>query len=175
MQTNRYSLSKKVLQSQIQSVKLGDSIGGGGNADVYRGKLSADGRDVAVKFHLNIAPKRYERFKDEVLVVTTRLRESEYVLPILDHHFPAAPSENSVPWYTMPLASTLLKYTASRSVVERFQLLLQLSGGLAEMHSSDVAHRDIKPQNLFFYDGRACFGDFGLAKFPDVSGVTTAT
>ena len=169
------SLDKESLQKQVPDIRLKKSLGAGGNANVYRGKPNDSGVEVAIKFLVNLDPKRYARFRDEVLVVTNRLKASPHVLPILAHSFPPTPDSTSVPWYSMPVATTLLDHTKPLKEIARFAVMMQLSEGLASLHENQVAHRDIKPQNLFIYEARACFGDFGIAKFPDASGVTTAT
>lgn len=169
------SLDKKSLQKQIPDIRLGRSLGAGGNANVYRGTPTGSKVPVAVKFLVNLDPKRYTRFCDEVQVVTDRLKASPHVLPILRSNFPATPDSTCVPWYSMPVATTLLDHTKPLKAIERFAVMLKLSEGLASLHENQVAHRDIKPQNLFIHDGRPCFGDFGIAKFPNASGVTTAT
>lgn len=78
---------KKALQAACPSVELGKELGAGGNARVYAGSSAVHGA-VAVKFMLNDNTKRYDRFRDEVLVVTTRLKGSAHVLPILEHALP---------------------------------------------------------------------------------------
>jgi serine/threonine protein kinase len=48
-----------------------------------------------------------------------------------------------------------------------------VSGTLARLHDEhDVAHRDIKPGNLYALDGRWLVGDFGLVSMPDVEELT---
>jgi serine/threonine protein kinase len=44
--------------------------------------------------------------------------------------------------------------------------------GIAERHQ--VAHRDLKPDNLFWLGGRPVIGDFGIAHLPDGQPMTSA-
>ncbi len=37
-----------------------------------------------------------------------------------------------------------------------------------------ISHRDIKPDNLFYHDGRYVVGDFGLVDFPEKEAITAA-
>lgn len=77
---------KSELQALVPRFKLGKQLGEGGNAIVYAAKQDAE--QVAVKFLLNLEKKRYGRFRDEVLVVTTVLKGSNRVIPIIEHHLP---------------------------------------------------------------------------------------
>lgn len=163
---------KSELQALVPQFKLGKQLGAGGNAIVYAAKRSAE--PVAVKFLLNSDAKRYGRFRDEVLVVTTALDGSSRVIPITEYHLPDS-AGTEIPWYAMPVATPIrkrLKDAPKRDVVSA---LAELADGLADLHDKKVAHRDIKPENLFFFENTFRFGDFGIAKFPDSAGLTTAT
>lgn len=46
-----------------------------------------------------------------------------------------------------------------------WSVLLQVSAGLAEMHRLGIAHRDVKPANIFLYkDGRIKLADMNVSK-----------
>lgn len=166
------SVTKRELQRECPNVVFGkESLGEGGNGRVLSG-VSSDYGPVAVKFLLNIDSKRYTRFKDEVLVVTGRLERSPRVVPILEHSLPDVVGATEFPWYVMPRASTLRDALKGQDWGFRLEALLELAEGLAELHAQDVAHRDIKPENLFLLEGTYRFGDFGIAAFPERSGIT---
>lgn len=163
---------KKELQALVHKFKLGKPLGAGGNGIVYAAKRGDV--PVAVKFLLNTDTKRYLRFRDEVLVVTTLLKDSQWVIPVIEHHLPDDVGTN-IPWYAMPVAMPLrtrLNGATKRDVVHA---LAEFAEGLADLHDKKVAHRDIKPENLLFFEGTYRFGDFGIAKFPDSAGLTTTT
>lgn len=166
------SAKKSLLSKACCKIELQDSIGNGGNAVVYRG-LDNKKTEVAVKFFLNENTKRYSRFKDEVIVVTTRLLDSKYVIPILDYELPSL-SEGCefYPWYSMPIAEKMFSNLAGKSWAYKVNAIADLADGLAAIHSLKVAHRDIKPENLFLLGDTYRFGDFGIASFPENSGVT---
>jgi hypothetical protein len=165
-------LKKPDLQALVPRYKLGKQLGAGGNAVVYQAKTSA--ATVAIKFLVNPDPKRFARFRDEVLVVTTTLKDSPRVVPILEHNLTDQPMA-AAPWYVMPVATTLRKHLAVASQLDIIDAIANLAEGLSELHVANVAHRDIKPENLFFHDKNYRFGDFGIAKFPEGAGLTTAT
>lgn len=163
---------KAALVAACPDVELGDELGAGGNARVYEGTSAAHG-PVAVKFMLNDDTTRYGRFRDEVLVVTTTLAGSKHVVPILEHHVPPdPPPEGQYAWYVMPKCRRLTDCVRGKSWSEKLEVLAQLAEGLAEIHALEVAHRDIKPDNLLQLGGTYRFADFGIASFPDKSGLT---
>lgn len=166
------SAKKSQLAAACPGITLGEELGAGGNARVYAG-ISETYGPVAIKFMLNDDTKRYGRFRDEVLVVTTTLLGSKHVMPIIEHHVPVPPLEASAfPWYSMPVARRFSLSMAGKSWSEKLTALAQLADGLVSIHTLNVAHRDIKPDNLFELDESYRFGDFGIASFPNKSGLT---
>ena len=163
---------KTELQRLIPQFKLRTQLGAGGNAIVYMAKRGLE--TVAVKFLLNPDAKRYGRFCDEVLVVTTVLKDSNRVIPIIEHNL-LDTSGTKIPWYAMPVAMPIRNYLKDASRRGVVSALAELAEGLADLHDNKVAHRDIKPENLFFFENSFRFGDFGIAKFPDSTGLTTTT
>lgn len=163
---------KAELQALVPQFRLGKQLGAGGNAVVYAAKRGAD--PVAIKFLVNLDARRYGRFRDEVLVVTTVMNGSNRVIPIIDYRLPDAPGKE-VSWYAMPIATPLREHLKDAQTHHLLSAFAVLADGLAELHDKGVAHRDIKPENLFFFENTFRYGDFGIAKFPESSGLTTAT
>lgn len=166
------AIKKTELQALVTHVKLGKQLGAGGNAIVYAAKR--DKEPVAIKFLLNPDAKRYGRFRDEVLVVTTTLKGSTRVVPILEHHLPTSRGKE-IPWYVMPVATPLRAHLKGAPKCDVVSAVAQLADGLSDLHEKKVAHRDIKPENLFVFESTFRYGDFGIAKFPESSGLTTST
>lgn len=44
------------------------------------------------------------------------------------------------------------------------KLLIQIGSAIQYMHSRNVVHLDIKPENILLKDGNFYLADFGLAK-----------
>jgi serine/threonine protein kinase len=84
------------------------------------------------------------------------------VLPILNSY--KKPGEK--PWFVMgravPVASQLGPNPSMRASVEAIR---DIANTLALMHARGISHRDVKPDNLFRFNGRWAVGDFGLAHF----------
>ena len=50
----------------------------------------------------------------------------------------------------------------------------EIAGTLAVIANEGIYHRDIKPSNLYWLYGGFAIGDFGIADFPDKTGLTRA-
>jgi hypothetical protein len=168
-------MTKDELQAAVPFLRLAELLGQGGNAFVYAGTDIELGGRMAIKFFINPKPKRFQRFVDEVLVVTNRLKDNPHVIPILQSDLYRDGAMVSTPWYTMPIGVTLRDFLSESSWTERLSIMANLADGLASLHRLDVAHRDLKPENMLVLDGRPRLSDFGIAKFPEAEGITTAT
>jgi serine/threonine protein kinase len=51
------------------------------------------------------------------------------------------------------------------SVQQRFLLCIQVLNGIKELHSKEIYHRDIKPDNILFVNGAWKIGDLGLVEY----------
>jgi len=84
------------------------------------------------------------------------------------------------PWYDNgSLSSYLESHGETLSIINRFQLLSDISAGLQYLHSCSVVHGDLTGSNvLISSDGRAHLSDFGLsvivAEFAGTSYFTSA-
>lgn len=61
----------------------------------------------------------------------------------------------------------LRKWLKSRGTIDipfNRQIFAQIVSGLHHIHSQNVVHRDVKPENIFLEDDHVFLGDFGLAK-----------
>lgn len=76
-------------------------------------------------------------------------------------------------WYTMEKCESSVRTSYRRmQFAQRVDVSLQMIDGIAFLHAKNIAHRDIKPDNLFLVLGtQVKIGDFGLATLSKV--VTT--
>ena len=156
------SKKKKATSSWSQIYIEVSDLGEGGNANVKKVKDS-HGHEFALK-ELSSGKRsdnKKKRFQDEIKIMTD-LKGTKGVLPVYD-------SNDAEFWYVMPIAEPILNHikTTGVAIQELKVAILQLTEALTELHHKEVCHRDIKPTNLYFFDGSYCFGDFGLADFPD--------
>jgi serine/threonine protein kinase len=142
-----------------------EGIDSGGNADVWRAS-HPEHSNAAIKILRDLGEEPYARFRSEISALQ-KLGDIEGIMPMLDFSFPAG--KGARPWYAVPRATSgmeFLKGADSRSLVSEF---IRLGETLTNLHARRVAHRDIKPQNLLGWEGRLCFSDFGLVKYPDLT------
>jgi len=57
----------------------------------------------------------------------------------------------------------ILEYLASHRSADKPRLVLELALGLAYIHSRNMAHGNIKPENVLIYNGKACITDIGVS------------
>ncbi|KAG8925855.1 hypothetical protein FRC03_006837 [Tulasnella sp. 419] len=149
------------------------NIGKGSYADVSRGILS---RDDGKSVEIAIKTFRYRGStdsSDSKKLFTKKLVHEVNVWKRLDHPnvAPLLGFSNAVDsppslitlWYP---GGDVVAYLKSFPEADRRQILHDLSCGLAYLHSLNIVHGDIKPDNaLVDINGRASWSDFGLAHF----------
>lgn len=138
-------------------------IGQGGNATVYSVASKEDNVKYALKSlnsHKNKEKKC--RFKEEIEVMNNNFKNIEGIIPIIDYSLEDY-------WYVMPIAEPALDFIKKNnfSIKQNVNAIIQLSQTLEKLHKKNISHRDIKPDNLYYFNDRFCFGDFGLVDYPD--------
>lgn len=133
--------------------------------EVYRARDSRLGRDVALK----VLPPSFAADTDRL----RRFEQEAQAVAALSH--PNILAVHDIGQYENApfLVSELLDGESLRDVLTRGPLshrkaidyAVQIAHGLAAAHSKDIAHRDLKPDNIFVNrEGRLKILDFGLAK-----------
>lgn len=146
-------------------------LGGTANSEVWEAQQGPD--VLAIKFLKEAGSNRYQRFKDEVRFLR-EMAPPEGVLPWRDSNLPERPSSTDPAWLAMPVATPIAVAIAeaenpAREAVAAVRAIALTLARLAEL---GIAHRDVKPGNLFALDGRSVVGDFGLVAYPDKPEVT---
>src|SRR5689334_2217417 len=138
-------------------------LGQGGMATVYLARDVRHNRHVAIKvMHAELALRiGAERFLKEI--ETTANLQHPNILPLFD----SGRVEGTV-FYVMPyVAGESLRDRLNREtqlpVADAIKIAGEIAAGLDYAHSHGVIHRDIKPDNVLFHDGRALVADFGIA------------
>ncbi|MDJ1114219.1 serine/threonine-protein kinase [Microbacterium dauci] len=160
--------------------RLGDLVGEGGMARVYRAEDTSLGRTVALKL---IRPGL------EGMAVPERARSETTVLASLNHPslvtlFDARLVPGQPEYLVMEFVDgpTLADRIAAGPLPSRevTELAAELGEALHVVHASGVVHRDLKPSNVLFAQShvpggraRAKLADFGIALLLDTARVTS--
>src|SRR5262249_3765494 len=102
-----------------------------------------------------------ERFLKEIQ--TTANLQHPHILPLFD----SGRVESTV-FFVMPyvqgesLRARLVR-ESQLPVSDAVRIATQIADGLDYAHRQGVIHRDLKPDNVLFHDGRALLADFGIA------------
>jgi Tol biopolymer transport system component len=150
-------------------------VGSGGMGEVYRAHDPRLGRDVAVKIISSDTTHedRLWRFEQEARAVAALNHPN--IIAIYD-----VETGGSTPF----LVTELLEGESLRQRIDKARIpprkardiAEQIAQGLAAAHDKRIAHRDLKPDNVFVTtDGRVKILDFGLAKLASPVPVAAAT
>ena len=145
----KYSWEEKYLREE--------QLGSGGNASVYRVRNKV-GEEYALKILDDKKDKiKTARFIDEIKVMKDNM-DIPGVLPIIESNIEEF-------WYIMPVAKPIMEHLKEcKNQIKEVKYAIEQ---LTETLERKIAHRDIKPGNLYYYENRYCFGDFGLVDFPE--------
>ncbi|KAJ7808380.1 kinase-like domain-containing protein [Mycena olivaceomarginata] len=154
---------------------------GGGNANIYRGKLTrTNGRKIRVAIKMirmsNDGSGQLEemlrRLKREV-DVWSRLRHKN-LLPFIGVCEDLAPLPLLIsPFYKFGHIGT---YVKKHPDPDRQELANGVASGLQFLHQNQIIHGDLKVQNVLVdKKGNPCICDFGISKIVDRRGFTTSS
>jgi serine/threonine protein kinase len=154
---------------------LVEELDKGGNGEVWVA-TRVDGTTVAVKFlkgkFQDAEHKRYLRFRDEVTQHRRLAGLLQGILPFVDCSLPETPTREAPAWLATPVATVIQKALKGRPLHDAVETVASIAETLAAMHAEGVSHRDVKPKNLFEYEGRWVVGDLGLVDYPDKESLT---
>ncbi|MGO4251710.1 Stk1 family PASTA domain-containing Ser/Thr kinase [Paenarthrobacter nicotinovorans] len=164
--------SQRILNGRYE---LGELIGRGGMADVYKGTDTLLGRTIAVKvLRADLArdPQFQARFKREAQAVAALNHPS--IVAIFDtgeYSVPGGPGEDvRVPYIVMEFVSgrTLRDMIKAKElgVEDSVGYTLGVLSALEYSHRAGIVHRDIKPANVMVCadTGDVKVMDFGIAR-----------
>lgn len=160
--------NRKTYEAKYTLLEL---LNEGGNAWVCKCTHNKTKEEYAIKIlETGKQGEKLSRFANEIAVMRTYGGAENGVLPIID-----ADAENG--WYVMPIAKSIEDYfeETKAGIKEKVEAIVQLAQSLETLHEKGITHRDIKPDNIFYYEDQYCFGDFGLCEYPEGEEVVTRT
>lgn len=155
------SLLERLRDALAPRYEVEAEVASGGMATVFRALDRSLGRVVAVKvLRPDMATATGEaRFLREARTMASFSHPN--VVSIHD-----ADQRDGLSYYVMDLVEggTLAQRLEQGPLSGRdaFRLGRGLLRALGQMHEAGIVHRDVKPSNVFFVDGRALLADFGI-------------
>lgn len=168
--------NKKEIDTVLGKFFFIKNIGQGGNSEVFSFKKTTlkHSQKFAIKFLKNdFSNSQLARFKDEFFCIQQigdhpniakyynldkiKVGENEYYILIMKLYDKSLNEMGSVASLTDEKSEKLVK------------LFGDLCKGLKHLHSENIIHRDIKPQNIFWDSETENYvlGDMGIARFPE--------
>lgn len=145
-----------------------DRLGAGGGGEVFRA-LRDDGETVAVKRVAGGAGRGPDNNRELAIALKLGSQPTGHLLAPL-----AWAVEGDDLLLVMPLADRSLAHAVAGApdglaAEEQMVVLRDTTSGLAELYAAGIVHRDVKPGNVLFRDGRWCVADFGVSRDLDVT------
>ncbi|WP_345751705.1 Stk1 family PASTA domain-containing Ser/Thr kinase [Microbacterium rhizophilus] len=163
--------------------RVGELIGRGGMASVYRGYDQTLGRDVAIKIlKRDLASDSAFRTRFRLEAQAASRMANQAIVRVFDAGEDVAADANGerpIPFIVMELVhGTLLKDIVAQGPVPADDAARYVDGILEALeysHRAGVVHRDIKPGNVMITDaGQVKVMDFGIARAVSDSSSTVA-
>ena len=135
-------------------------IGRGGFGTVYKGVIIDTDQRIAIK------KEKKKKYNRKEFIIYKLIQDKDYTANVIDYIEKEKKSYLILPLYGNNCIKILKKYKDSFNLKDVCMLAIQIVKQLKIVHSIDVIHRDIKPDN-FVYDyktNKFKLIDFGLAK-----------
>ena len=162
--------------TKLGRYEIRSKLGAGGMGEVYQGRDTQLGRDVAVKVlptNVSTDVERLRRFEQEACAAGALNHPNILIVHDIGAH-------DGTTYVVSELleGETLRKRIGGTPLGQRraIDYALQIANGLAAAHEKGIIHRDLKPDNIFITNvGRVKILDFGLAKLTQLDGNQSQT
>ncbi len=157
-------LLSRLQESLGHAYRIGEPVGAGGMAVVFRATRTADGRPVAIKVVYPVIARALGRDRFRREVETLQALDHPGIAPLLDFG-----ERDDLLYLVMPVYSGLtlrarLTAEGQLALEEAAAIARSLLDALAYAHRHNTIHRDVKPENVLFDGDRPILADFGIAR-----------
>jgi len=138
-------------------------LGRGGMGTVLLARDRTLGRPVAIKVLTPELARALgpERFTREIRLTAQLVHPN--IVPLFDSGESDGWLFYVMPFIDGPTLRTRLGGAQPLTVAEVIRIVADTAEALAYAHGMGIVHRDVKPENIFAYGGRALLADFGIA------------
>jgi serine/threonine protein kinase len=137
-----------------------------GQATVFPVLRRRNQRRYALKRLSN--PRRRARFQREVQTMMRLRDQGVTVIPeVIAHDLETEKPYFVMPWYDESLADRIDRRAYTADLGAGIDVGIALAEALQGIHRHGYAHRDVKPDNVFFDGDTLLLGDFGLCLWAD--------
>ena len=143
--------------------EVGEEIGRGGMAIVYRALDLRHHRPVALKVLLPqlAVALGAERFLREIRIEAQL--NHPHILALIDSGQIGHLLYYLTPWADGGTLRDRLKREPQLSLADALRVVAEIGDALAHAHQAGIVHRDVKPENILFRSEHALLADFGIA------------